>query len=74
MKLDHVSLCAQRKIVLTLLVAALWKKTRQAHPWQAGRLTSRVMITYLASHRLFLYIFGGNKSRTPGTFIGYTSL
>ncbi len=38
------------------------EKTRQAH----GKLwlTSRVMITYLASHRLFLYIFGGNKSRT----------
>ncbi len=35
MKLDHVSLCAQRKIVLTLLVADKMavngKKTRQAH-------------------------------------------
>ncbi len=34
MKLDHVSLCAQRKIVLTLLVAVV-KKTKTG-PWQAG--------------------------------------
>ncbi len=42
--------------------------------WQAGWLTSRVMITYLASHRLFLnIIFGGNKIQN-GQIACYTSL
>ncbi len=45
-------------------------ETRQAH----GKLDDSLLITFLASHRLFLNIFGGNKIQNGqiAWFIGYT--
>ncbi len=71
MKLDHVSLCTQRKIVLTLLVAVKMceKNTRRAH----GKLDDSLQESWSHIWLAIVLEYIGNKIQNGqiAWFIGY---